>query len=119
MPIKGHERRNGTASNDGWQSSCRGKESNVSDLLPMLTQASTTLVSIVIGGGLVMIPLLTSSVVALTVIFERLVFWRRLRVRKKEPQQFPLMTCEPYATMVTDSSIRVSTIHFRLMQRFS
>jgi biopolymer transport protein ExbB len=57
----------------------------VSDLLPMLTQASTTLVSIVIGGGLVMIPLLTSSVVALTVIFERLVFWRRLRVRKKEP----------------------------------
>jgi hypothetical protein len=34
-------------------------------------------------------------------------------------QQFPLMTCESYATMVGDSSVRVSTIHFRLMQRFS
>jgi biopolymer transport protein ExbB len=57
----------------------------VSDLVPMFTQVSTTLVSIVIRGGLVMIPLLTASVVALTVILERLVFWRRLRVRKHEP----------------------------------
>jgi biopolymer transport protein ExbB len=57
----------------------------VSDLVPMFTQASTALVSIVIRGGLVMIPLLTASVIALTVILERLVFWRRLRVRKHEP----------------------------------
>src|SRR6266508_4430761 len=36
-----------------------------------------------------------------------------------ELQQFPLMTCESYATIVADSSVRVSTIHFRLLQRFS
>jgi hypothetical protein len=29
------------------------------------------------------------------------------------------MTCESYATMVVDSSVRVSIIYFRLMQRFS
>jgi hypothetical protein len=34
-------------------------------------------------------------------------------------QQFPLMTCESYATMEADNSVRVSTIHFRLWQRFS
>jgi hypothetical protein len=32
-----------------------------------------------------MIPLLASSVVAFTVIVERLFFWRRLRVQKGEP----------------------------------
>lgn len=57
----------------------------MSDLLPMVTQASTTLVSIVIRGGLVMIPLLTASVVAMTVILERLFFCRHLRVRRGEP----------------------------------
>jgi hypothetical protein len=34
-------------------------------------------------------------------------------------QQFPLMTCESYATMEADSSVRVSTIHFRLLKRLS
>src|SRR4249920_1972449 len=29
------------------------------------------------------------------------------------------MTCESSATMVADRSVRVSTIHFRLLQRFS
>jgi biopolymer transport protein ExbB len=57
----------------------------VSDWLPLVTQAPTTLVSIVIRGGPVMIPLLTASVVALTVILERLCFWRRLGVRRGEP----------------------------------
>jgi hypothetical protein len=32
-----------------------------------------------------MIPLLTASVVVMTVILERLFFWRRLRVRRGEP----------------------------------
>ena len=49
------------------------------DFLPTIAKASTTLVSIVIQGGLVMIPLLASSVIALTVVIERLDFWRRLR----------------------------------------
>jgi biopolymer transport protein ExbB len=56
----------------------------VSDLLPMVTQASTMLVSVVVRGGFVMIPLLTASVVAMTVILERLIFWRRLRLRRRE-----------------------------------
>src|SRR4029453_5706395 len=34
-------------------------------------------------------------------------------------QQFPLRTCESYATMVADSSVKVSTLHFRLLQRLS
>jgi biopolymer transport protein ExbB len=57
----------------------------VSDGLPLLNivnQAFGTLVSVVIRGGFVMAPLLTASVVALTVILERLFFWRRLRVRR-------------------------------------
>jgi len=51
----------------------------VPDFLPTIAKASTTLVSIVIQGGLVMVPLLASSVIALTVVIERLYFWRRLR----------------------------------------
>jgi biopolymer transport protein ExbB len=51
----------------------------------MLTQASTTLVSIVVRGGLVMIPLLTASIIAMTVILERLYFWQRLRLQSKGP----------------------------------
>jgi hypothetical protein len=34
-------------------------------------------------------------------------------------QQFPLMTCESYATMEADNSVRVSTTHFRLLKRLS
>ena len=56
----------------------------MSDFLPTVTQAWTNLLAIVIQGGLVMIPLLASSVVALTVIVERVFFWRRLRIRRGE-----------------------------------
>jgi hypothetical protein len=38
--------------------------------------------------------------------------------RSTVAQQFPLMTCESYTTMVADSSVSVSTVHFRLLQRF-
>ena len=34
-------------------------------------------------------------------------------------QQFPLMICESYVTMTADSSLSVSTIRFRLLQRLS
>ena len=34
-------------------------------------------------------------------------------------QQFPLMTCESYTTMVADSAVKVSTLHCRLLQRLS
>jgi len=40
---------------------------------------------------------------------------RRLLILVRQ-QQFPLMTCEPYATIVADSSVRVSTSHCRLLQ---
>jgi biopolymer transport protein ExbB len=58
----------------------------------MVSQACTTLVSILIRGGFVMIPLLTASVVAMTVILERLVFWRRLRVRRGETSILALVS---------------------------
>ncbi len=49
------------------------------DFLSIVANASHNLLWIVIKGGLVMIPLLASSIIALTVIVERLWFWRRLR----------------------------------------
>src|SRR2546430_12276097 len=42
------------------------------------------LIGILIRGGLVMIPLLASSVVSLAVIIERYFFWRRLRKREND-----------------------------------
>jgi biopolymer transport protein ExbB len=53
----------------------------VPDVLPTITKASTHLLSIVTQGGVVMIPLLASSLIAMTVIVERLYFWRCLRSR--------------------------------------
>jgi biopolymer transport protein ExbB len=50
----------------------------VPDILPIVTNASHNLLWIVIRGGIVMIPLLASSLIALTVIVERLYFWGRL-----------------------------------------
>jgi biopolymer transport protein ExbB len=51
----------------------------VPDFLSIVANASHNLLWIVIKGGFVMIPLLASSIIALTVIVERLCFWRRLR----------------------------------------
>jgi FTR1 family protein len=56
-----------------YTSSCsrdRRKEGKGPEFLTTLTQAYATLLAIVIQGGLVMIPLLASSVIALTVIVE-------------------------------------------------
>ena len=49
------------------------------DFLSIIAHASHNLLWIVIKGGLIMIPLMASSIIALTVIVERLCFWRRLR----------------------------------------
>jgi biopolymer transport protein ExbB len=51
----------------------------VGDVIAMLTQAGWNLASILIRGGLVMVPLLLFSMIALAVILERSLFWRRLR----------------------------------------
>jgi biopolymer transport protein ExbB len=51
----------------------------VPDFLSIVAHASHNLLRIVIKGGMVMIPLLLSSIIALTVIVERLCFWGRLR----------------------------------------
>src|SRR5215510_8174377 len=45
----------------------------------MLTQAGWNFGSILVKGGLVMVPLLASSMIALAVILERFFFWRRFR----------------------------------------
>jgi biopolymer transport protein ExbB len=45
----------------------------------MLTQAGWNLVSVLVKGGLVMVPLLASSILSLAVIIERCLFWRRVR----------------------------------------
>jgi len=42
------------------------------------------MVGILIKGGFIMIPLLASSVIALAVIIERALFWRRLRKREND-----------------------------------
>ena len=51
----------------------------MSDVVSMLTQAGWNLGSILARGGLVMVPLLASSMIALAVILERCLFWRRVR----------------------------------------
>jgi biopolymer transport protein ExbB len=61
------------------------------EVLTTIIQAYATLLAIVIQGGLVMIPLLASSVIALTVVVERLCFWRRLRARKDVPEVLTLV----------------------------
>jgi biopolymer transport protein ExbB len=45
----------------------------------MLTRTGWNLSSILAKGGLVMVPLLVSSMIALAVILERCLFWRRFR----------------------------------------
>jgi biopolymer transport protein ExbB len=60
------------------ESTCSGKELDVPELLSIVTEASKNLLWIVIKGGIVMVPLLASSLVALTVVVERLLFWRRM-----------------------------------------
>src|SRR5215813_8500513 len=45
----------------------------------MLTQAGWSFGSILVKGGLVMVPLLASSMIALAVILERFFFWRCFR----------------------------------------
>ena len=49
------------------------------DVVSMLTHAGWNLGSILAKGGLVMVPLLASSMIALAVILERCLFWRRFR----------------------------------------
>ena len=49
------------------------------DVVSMLTQAGWNLGSILAKGGLVMVPLLACSMIALAVILERCLFWRRFR----------------------------------------
>ena len=49
------------------------------DVVSMLTHASWHLGSILARGGLVMVPLLASSMLSLAVIIERVLFWRRVR----------------------------------------
>jgi biopolymer transport protein ExbB len=45
----------------------------------MLTHMGWTCISFLIKGGLVMVPLLASSLISLAVILERALFWRRFR----------------------------------------
>jgi biopolymer transport protein ExbB len=51
----------------------------VGEVVALLTHAGGNLVAILIKGGLVMVPLLASSVLSLAVIIERFLFWRRVR----------------------------------------
>ena len=51
----------------------------MSDVISMLTQAGWSLGFILAKGGLIMVPLLLSSMLALAVIRERCLFWRRFR----------------------------------------
>jgi len=51
----------------------------VNDVVAMLTQAGWHLGSILVRGGPVMVPLLASSVMALAVILDRCLLWRRFR----------------------------------------
>ena len=62
------------------------------EFLTTVAKMYSTVLAVIIQGGLVMVPLLASSVVALTVIVERLCFWRRLRARKGAPDVLTLVS---------------------------
>jgi biopolymer transport protein ExbB/TolQ len=49
------------------------------------------LVDIIIKGGLVMVPLFACSIVALTVVIERFLFWRRITDRRKSEEMLSLI----------------------------
>ena len=49
------------------------------DVVAMLTHMGWACISFLIKGGLVMVPLLASSLISLAVILERALFWRRFR----------------------------------------
>jgi biopolymer transport protein ExbB len=51
----------------------------VDEVISTFTRASWPLVAILVKGGLVMVPLLASSVLSLAVIIERWLFWRRCK----------------------------------------
>jgi biopolymer transport protein ExbB len=63
----------------------------VLELLPNIRNAGMNLLVIVMQGGLVMIPLLASSIIALTVVVERLCFWRRVRSRRVDQRILSLV----------------------------
>ena len=48
----------------------------------VVTLLNSGIVAILMKGGPIMVPLLASSLISLTVILERLFFWRRLRARE-------------------------------------
>jgi biopolymer transport protein ExbB len=45
----------------------------------MVTLMPSDILAVIVKGGIIMIPLLAASLIAVTVIVERLYFWRRLR----------------------------------------
>jgi biopolymer transport protein ExbB len=55
----------------------------VQDTVALLLHAGENLVAILVRGGIVMIPLLASSILSLTVIIERFFFWRRFRAHER------------------------------------
>jgi biopolymer transport protein ExbB len=48
----------------------------------LITLMSNEIIAVIVKGGLVMIPLLASSLIAMTVIVERFFFWRSLRAHE-------------------------------------
>lgn len=61
------------------------------DVVSILTQTSGNLGAILVKGGLVMVPLLASSVLSLAVVIERLLFWRRVRKSEGGATILPLV----------------------------
>jgi biopolymer transport protein ExbB len=55
----------------------------VGDVVAPLIQTGSNLVALLVKGGLVMVPLLLSSIISLAVILERFCFWCRLRAQEQ------------------------------------
>jgi biopolymer transport protein ExbB len=71
------------------------KEHDVWDITqPLGSLAQGGLLSILIKGGIVMIPLLASSLISMAVILERLHFWWRLRRRESNIALFEELVAE-------------------------
>jgi len=63
----------------------------VGEVVALLTQTGGNLIAVLVKGGLVMVPLLASSVLSLAVIIERFFFWRRVRKSEGGETILPLV----------------------------
>ena len=69
----------------------------MSDVVSMLIQTGGNFAALLVKGGMVMVPLLVSSIISLAVIIERFFFWRHFRKHEAGEMILSLVAAEDMA----------------------